>query len=87
MRISRIMWVTAPTRIEVLGIKASTAQPRDNATPMPSERRKSTPAEITKSVDSLRVVLETESRQFNTISNASKSRHDITMNAIHNMKG
>lgn len=37
-------------------------------------------------VDALKQTLETESRQFNTLSNASKARHDIAMNAIRNMK-
>ena len=30
--------------------------------------------------------LEQEARQFNTLSNASKARHDIALNAIRNMK-
>lgn len=32
-------------------------------------------------------VIERESRKFNTLTNASKARHDIAMNAIRNLKG
>ncbi|HJR42302.1 MAG TPA: hypothetical protein VJ812_09400 [Gemmatimonadaceae bacterium] len=35
----------------------------------------------------LRKAVQTESRRFQTLSNASKARHDAAMNAIRNMKG
>lgn len=77
---------SARSRIETLGMSLGVIAPRDRATGMATGRRQYQPAQITKSVDSLRAVLEAEGRQFNTLSNASKARHDIAMNAIRNMK-
>jgi hypothetical protein len=77
---------SAKSRIESVGIEYGVLAPRDRATGMATGRRQYRPAEISKSVDSLRAVLEAESRKFNTLSNASKARHDIAMNAIRNMK-
>lgn len=77
---------SARSRIEALGLKAGIIAPRDQSSGMATGRRQHQPAVITKSVDSLRTVLEAEARQFNTLSNASKARHEIAMNAIRNMK-
>ena len=58
--------------------------PRDVATGQSSGKRQhGVPAA---DIVRLRGTFETESRRFQTLSNASKARHDIAMNAIRNMK-
>lgn len=49
--------------------------------------RQGSPATQAQRVEEFRKAIETEGRRFNTLSNASKARHDIAMNAIRNMKG
>jgi hypothetical protein len=43
-------------------------------------------AQMNKQFLALQEATQMESRKFNTLSNASKSRHDIALNAIRNMK-
>ncbi|HEV8613824.1 MAG TPA: hypothetical protein VGQ73_09935 [Gemmatimonadales bacterium] len=75
------------TRLEETGRRVGILAPRDAATGMATGRRQYQPLEIQKEIDALRQALEREGRQFNTLSNASKARHDIAMNAIRNLKG
>lgn len=71
------------TRLEAsTGVKA----PRDVATGMPTGKRQHKPMMMTPEIESFFGAVEKESRQFTTLSNASKARHDIAMNAIRNMK-
>jgi hypothetical protein len=60
--------------------------PRDAASGMPTGKRQHKPMMMTPELESFFGAVENESRQFNTLSNASKARHDIAMNAIRNMK-
>ena len=77
----------ARRRIEQLGTRVGIIAPRDASTGMATGRRRQyQPVEIAKEIEALKAALERESRQFNTLSNASKSRHEIAMNAIRNMK-
>jgi hypothetical protein len=41
---------------------------------------------LTKELGALRVTVESESRQFTSVSNVLKTRHDTAMNSIRNMK-
>jgi hypothetical protein len=70
----------ATGRVAQTGVKA----PRDVATGQSSGKRQHgvSAADIVR----LQSTFETESRKFQTLSNASKARHDIAMNAIRNMK-
>jgi len=58
--------------------------PRDATSGPPTGKRQHgvAPRDMLK----LEETLEEEGRQFNTLSNASKARHDMAMNAIRNMK-
>jgi hypothetical protein len=71
-------------RVEVL--KSNVAAPADAAGEQSSEKRQHGAITITKQWERLQATIEEESRKFNTLSNASKARHDIAMNAIRNMK-
>ena len=66
--------------------KHTVQSPRDAATGQATGKRQHKPFTISKEWDALRMEIEGESRRFNTLSNASKARHDIAMNAIRNMK-
>lgn len=58
--------------------------PRDAASGLPTGKRQHgvSPRDMMK----LEETLEEEGRQFNTLSNASKARHEMAMNAIRNLK-
>ena len=80
-------WLKAArTRIESLGVKLGVITAPEPSSGMATGRRQYRPDEITMQVDALKQALIAESRKFNTMSNASKVRHDIAMNAIRNMK-
>jgi len=70
---------------DVASGQASGKRMAEAPSPAPTEKRQHgvNPRDIVKLVDTF----EQEARQFNTLSNASKARHDIAMNAIRNMKG
>lgn len=73
-------------RVEVLKSESDAAAPVDAAAGQSSEKRQYAPVKIIKQWGRLQATIEEESRKFNTLSNASKARHDIAMNAIRNMK-
>ena len=77
---------SARTRIEQLSSQAGVTPAREASSGMATGRRQYQPIIIRKDIEALKATLEQESRQFNTLSNASKARHDIAMNAIRNMK-
>ena len=77
---------SARTRIEQLGTRAGVTPSREASSGMATGKRQYQPIIFRRELDALKATLEQESRQFNTLSNASKARHDIAMNAIRNMK-
>ncbi len=74
------------SRIEAMAAQRDVRAPRDAASGQASGKRQHAPIKITKEWGALLATIEEESRQFNTLSNASKNRHDMAMNAIRNMK-
>ena len=81
-------WLTSVrTRMDDLGVKHGVIAPREAATGMPTGKRQHKPHVFTSEWSVLQAQIERESRKFNTLSNASKARHDIAMNAIRNLKG
>jgi hypothetical protein len=77
---------TVRDRIQSLGSRSGVLAPRDRPTGQASGQRRYPPAQAQQEIEALRKAIELESRRFNTLSNASKARHDIAMNAIRNMK-
>ena len=67
--------------------KHEVTSPRDAASGQATGKRQHKPVTFTMQLDALRMEIEEESRRFSSVSNASKARHDIAMNAIRNMKG
>ncbi len=68
----------------VAGATSDVKAPRDVATGQSSGKRQhGVPA---RDIVKLVKTLEQEGRQFNTLSNASKSRHEMAMSSIRNMK-
>lgn len=68
------------------GRVGNVTSPRDAATGQASGRRQYAPIKLTKELGALRVTVESESRQFTSVSNVLKTRHDTAMNSIRNMK-
>ena len=66
------------------GAELNVMSPRDVATGQSSGKRQH--GIRAQDMVRLQADFETESRKFQTLSNASKARHDIAMNAIRNMK-
>lgn len=73
-------------RMEAISGTSEVTAPRDVATGQATGKRQHGSVVIVKEWGPLRSAIEEESRQFNTLSNASKVRHDIAMNAIRNIK-
>ncbi|MEQ1693504.1 MAG: hypothetical protein ABMA00_19605 [Gemmatimonas sp.] len=74
----------ATGKVAATGAVSGVQAPRDVATGQSTGKRQHgvSPRDIVK----FQTTIETESRKFQTLSNASKVRHDIAMNAIRNMK-
>ena len=68
------------------GRVSDVTNPQDGAAGRVKGRRQYAPVRFTKELGALRVTVETESQQFTSVSNVLKTRHDIAMNAIRNMK-
>lgn len=79
--------VTVRDRLEAAAIEYNVIAPRDAASGLATGKRQHKPMDITIHFDAMRKTFEAEGTRFNTLSNASKARHDIAMNAIRNMKG
>lgn len=77
---------SARKRIADLGVENGIIEPREPTTGQASEKRQHNPIRFQKEYGRLATTLEEEGRQFNTLSNASKARHDLAMNAIRNLK-
>ena len=73
-------------RIEPLVAHEAQA-PRDMANGQASEKRQHGEVVIIKEWGPLRAAFEREGRQFESLSGVLKTRHDIAMNAIRNLKG
>ena len=73
-------------RLEAMGIRNGIVSPRDPATGLATGKRQHKPYQFTSDWKALQPIVEQEAVQFNTLSNASKARHDIAMNAIRNLK-
>lgn len=86
--LAHTQWLkTVRSRVEALALKHDVKAPRDVATGQSSGKRQHGSVVIVKEWEALQSTIEQESRRFNTLSNASKARHDIAMNAIRNLKG
>ncbi len=79
--------ITVRDRLEAAAVKYDLVSPRDPASGMATGKRQHKPMDITIHFDAMRKTFEAEGKRFNTLSNASKARHDMAMNAIRNMKG
>lgn len=73
-------------RIEPLA-KSDIKVPRDRATGQASGRRMHGPGPVLKEWGRLQQTLEAEGHQFETLSGVLKTRHDMAMAAIRNLKG
>ncbi|MBA2292765.1 MAG: hypothetical protein H0W15_09970 [Gemmatimonadales bacterium] len=79
--------VTVRDRLEAAAIEYNVIPPRDAAQGQATGKRQHKPMEVIAHFDAMRKALEAEGARFNTLTNASKARHDMAMNAIRNMKG
>ncbi len=79
--------ITVRDRLETSAVEYGVVSPRDAASGLPTGKRQHKPMEVTIHFDAIRKTFEAEGARFNTLSNASRARHDIAMNAIRNMKG
>lgn len=77
---------TVRTRIEPLAEKYDVKAPRDAATGQASGKRQHGPGPILKEWGPLQKTIEQESQQFSTMNPVLKTRHDMAMSAIRNMK-
>ncbi len=75
------------SRIEPLVAKYDVKPPRDAATGQASEKRQHGPGPIIKEWGPLQSTFEREGHQFDAVQGVLKTRHDIAMNAIRNLKG
>ena len=71
------------TRLETT---AGVTNPRDAATGQVTEKRQHKPIIFTREMAALQAVLLQEGSLYTTVSNVLKSRHDLAMNSIRNMK-
>lgn len=78
--------VTVVDRIEAAAIEHGVLAPREAGSGMATGKRQHRPVEFSMQLDVLKRTFEAEGRRFSGLTNASKARHDIAMNAIRNMK-
>jgi hypothetical protein len=77
---------TVRNRVEALGMQNGVLAPRDVASGQATGRRQYSPPIFRKDLAVLQQTVEKEAQPFNSLSGVLKTRHDIAMNAIRNMK-
>ena len=77
---------TVRSRLEALGTEHGLIPPRDAMSGQASGKRMHKPLTITMEFEALQKTIASEGRQFDTLSNASKARHDLAMSIIQNLK-